>query len=220
MSQRKRSRATAKADKSTSSRTPRAQPPEMTVLHPNAAGIDVHSDMHMVCVPAERVSSPVGSASGGLPANVRRFGANSCDLAAIADWLKDCGVTTVAMESTGVYWIPLFELLESRGFEVWLVEAGQLSHCGARPKTDVRDAQWIQRLHCYGLLRASFRPADSIMALRGFHRQRQMQIRYAASHTQHMQKALEQMNASMCSLGGKPTNCTGSTTSRLPPATP
>jgi transposase len=181
----------------------------MTVVHPNAAGIDVHSDMHMVCVPAQHASSSVASEPDGLPANVRRFGANSCDLAAIADWLRECGVTTVAMESTGVYWIPLFELLESRGFEVWLVEPGQLSHCGARPKTDVLDAQWIQRLHCYGLLRASFRPADAIMALRGFHRQRQMQIRYAASHTQHMQKALEQMNVKLTEVVADITGMTG-----------
>ena len=125
-------------------RPPRASPPAMAVLHPNAAGIDVHADMHMVCVPAERVPAP---AAGDPPAHVRRFGANSCDLAAIADWLRACGVTTVAMESTGVYWIPLFELLEARGFDVWLVEPGQLSRCGARPKTDVLDAQWIQRLH-------------------------------------------------------------------------
>src|SRR5215831_2912353 len=174
-------------------RPPRAQPVTLPVLNPNAAGIDVHSDMHMVCVPADRVSAAAADAAAE-PANVRRFGANSCDLRAIADWLAECGVTTVALESTGVYWIPLFELLESRGFEVWLVEPGQLSRCGARPKTDVLDAQWIQRLHSYGLLLPSFRPADSVMALRGYHRQRQMQIRYAASHAQHMQKALEQMN--------------------------
>jgi transposase len=168
----------------------------MPLLNPNAAGIDVHSDMHMVCVPAERVP-PASATAAEAPANVRRFGANSCDLTAIADWLTECGVTTVAMESTGVYWIPLFELLESKGFEVWLVEPGQLSHCGARPKTDVLDVQWIQRLHSYGLLRPSFRPPDSLMALRGYYRQRQMQIRYAASHTQHMQKALEQMNVKL-----------------------
>jgi transposase len=144
-----------------------------------------------------------------LPANVRRFGANSCDLVALADWLTECGVTTVALESTGVYWIPLFELLESRGFEVWLVEPGQLSRCGARPKTDVLDAQWIQRLHCYGLLQRSFRPPDSIMALRGYHRQRQMQIRYAASHVQHMQKALEQMNVKLTEVVSDITGATG-----------
>jgi transposase len=181
----------------------------MTILNPNAAGIDVHSDMHMVCVPADRVSSPADADSGGMPAHVRRFGANSCDLRAIADWLKECGITTVALESTGVYWIALFELLESRGFEVWLVEPGQLSHCGARPKTDVLDVQWIQRLHSYGLLRPSFRPPDSVMALRGYHRQRQMQIRYAASHTQHMQKALEQMNVKLTEVVSDITGMTG-----------
>jgi transposase len=178
----------------------------MPVLNPHAAGIDVHSDMHMVCVPADCVAP---TTEAGPPAHVRRFGANSCDLAAIADWLTDCGVTTVAMESTGVYWIPLFELLESRGFEVWLVEPGQLSHCGARPKTDVLDAQWIQRLHSYGLLRPSFRPADSVLALRGYHRQRQLQIRYAASHTQHMQKALEQLNVKLTEVVSDITGLTG-----------
>ena len=177
-------------------RPPREQPPALSVLHPHAAGIDVHSDMHMVCVPAGSVATTVAE-PGGLPPHVRRFGANSCDLHAIADWLRECGVTTVAMESTGVYWIPLFELLESRGFEVWLVEPGQLSRCGARPKTDVLDAQWIQRLHSYGLLRPSFRPPESILALRGYHRQRQMLIRYAASHVLHVQKALEQMNVKL-----------------------
>jgi transposase len=140
---------------------------------------------------------------------VRRFGANSCDLAALAGWLAACGVATVAMESTGVYWIPLFELLESRGFAVYLVEPGQLAHCGARPKTDVLDVQWIQRLHTYGLLRPSFRPPDSIAALRGYHRQRQMQIRYAASHTQHMQKALEQMNVKLAEVLADITGLTG-----------
>jgi len=208
MSQRKRSTAQGKPTPKPS-RLPREQPPVLTVRNPHAAGIDVHSDMHMVCVPPDSVESPIEGDSGGLPAHVRRFGANSCDLHAIADWLKECGVTTVAMESTGVYWIPLFELLEARGFEVWLVEPGQLSRCGARPKTDVLDAQWIQRLHSYGLLQPSFRPADSIMALRGYHRQRQMQIRYAASHTQHMQKALEQMNVKLTEVVSDITGLTG-----------
>ena len=165
--------------------TPRDTPATLETAHPDAAGIDVHSDLHVVCVPAGR--DPEGR-------DVRSFGANTADLVALADWLGRCGVRTVAMESTGVYWIPLFELLESRGFEAWLVEPGQLSHCGARPKTDVLDAQWIQRLHRHGLLRPSFRPPDSVLALRGYHRQRQMLIRYAAGHVQHMQKALEQMN--------------------------
>jgi transposase len=149
-------------------------------------------------VPADRDQEPV-----------RRFGANTCDLEAIAVWLKQCAVTTVALESTGVYWIPLFELLEGRGFEVWLVEPGQLSHCGARPKTDVLDCQWIQRLHTYGLLRPSFRPPESIVTLRGYWRQRQMQIRYAASHVQHMQKALEQMNVKLTEVLADITGATG-----------
>jgi transposase len=181
----------------------------LVVRNPDAAGIDVHSDMHMVCVPADPLAAQADSHAEGLPANVRRFGANSCDLLAIAAWLTECGVTTVAMESTGVYWIPLFELLEAHGFEVYLVEPGQLSRCGARPKTDVLDVQWIQRLHTYGLLRPSFRPPDSIMALRGYHRQRQMQIRYAASHVQHMQKALEQMNIKLTEVLADITGLTG-----------
>ena len=114
----------------------------LNVINPDAAGIDVHSNMHMVCVPADRDANPV-----------RQFGANTADLHEIAAWLKKCLVKTIALESTGVYWIPLFELLESQGFEVNLVEPGQLSRCGVRPKTDVLDAQWIQRLHSYGLVR-------------------------------------------------------------------
>src|SRR4051794_837775 len=178
---------------------PRDTEATLHVVHPDAAGIDVHSDMHMVCVPPGRDSD----------GPVRSFGANTCDLIAIADWLTRCGVTTVAMESTGVYWIPLFELLESRGFAVDLVEPGQLSHCGARPKTDVLDAQWIQRLHTYGLLRPSFRPDDSVLALRGYWRQRQMLIRYAASHVQHMQKALEQINVKLTEVVSNITGVTG-----------
>ena len=114
----------------------------LNIINPDAAGIDVHSNMHMVCVPADRDANPV-----------RQFGANTVDLHEIVAWLKKCRVKTIALESTGVYWIALFELLESEGFEVNLVEPGQLSRCGARPKTDVLDAQWIQRLHSYGLLR-------------------------------------------------------------------
>ena len=170
----------------------------LNVINPDAAGIDVHSNMHMVCVPADRDANPV-----------RQFGANTADLHEIAAWLKKCRVRTVALESTGVYWIPLFELLEAEGFEVKLVEPGQLSRCGARPKTDVLDAQWIQRLHSYGLLRGSFRPPDSILALRAYWRQRQMQVRYAASHVQHMQKAMEQMNVKLAEVVSDITGLTG-----------
>jgi transposase len=155
-------------------------PPE--VKNPHAAAIDVHSDNHVVCVG---------------PDQVRTFGAYTVDLHAIVDHLKEHGVTTVVLESTGVYWVPLFELLESCGFEVFLIEPSQGRHCGARPKTDAADCQWLQRLHTYGLLRPSFRPPQSVLALRGYWRQRQMQIRYAASHVQHIQKALEQMNVKL-----------------------
>src|SRR3954470_22930002 len=185
------------ADRSVHLPVPASTAP-LRVINPDAAGIDVHSDMHMVCVPADRDPDPV-----------RRFGANTVDLHAIVAWLKKCGVKTVALESTGVYWIPLYETLESEGFEVSLVEPGQLSRCGARPKTDVLDAQWIQRLHSYGLLRGSFRPPDSILALRAYWRQRQMQVRYAASHVQHMQKALEQMNVELTGVVSSITGLTG-----------
>ena len=170
----------------------------LNLINPDAAGIDVHSNIHVVCVPADRDAQPV-----------RQFGANSVDLQEIVAWLKKCGVKTVAMESTGVYWIPLFELLESEGFQVNLVEPGQLSRCGARPKTDVLDAQWIQRLHSYGLLRGSFRPPDAVLALRAYWRQRQMQVRYAASHVQHMQKAMEQMNVKLAEVVNDITGLTG-----------
>jgi transposase len=170
----------------------------LQLINPDAAGIDVHSNMHMVCVPADRDANPI-----------RQFGANTADLHAIVAWLKKCGVKTVALESTGVYWIPLFELLESEGFKVYLVEPGQLSRCGARPKTDVLDVQWIQRLHSYGLLRGSFRPPDSVLALRAYWRQRQMQVRYAAYHVQHMQKALEQMNVKLTEVISDITGLTG-----------
>jgi transposase len=132
-----------------------------------------------------------------LPKGVRKFGANTGDLEALAAWLKDCGVTTVAMESTGVYWIALYDLLASQGFEVLLVDPRQTKHAPGRPKSDVLDCQWIRRLHSYGLLTASFRPADEIVRWRGFQRQREMLIRYAAQHVQHMQKALEEMNVKL-----------------------
>lgn len=152
------------------------------IVHPHAAGIDVHSDTHVVCVGVGLVQS---------------FGAFTVDLHAIVTHLRDHGVLTVAMESTGVYWIPLFDLLESEGFDVQLVEPGQLAGCGARPKTDVLDCQWIQRLHSYGLLRGSFRPPAAVRALRSYWRQRINLVRLAASHVQRMQKALEQMNVKL-----------------------
>lgn len=169
-------------------------PVSLTVQNPHAAGIDVHSDNHVVCVG---------------PDHVQTFGAYTCDLLRIVEHLRQHGVTTVALESTGVYWIPLYELLEKEGFLVYLVEPGQLHSCGARPKTDRLDCQWIQRLHTYGLLKGSFRPPDAILALRAYHRQRQLLIRYQAGHVQHMQKALEQMNVKLTEVLSDLTGLTG-----------
>jgi transposase len=170
---------------------------DLAIRHRHAAGIDVHSREHFVAVAAEDV--PVGFVNPEvqLPREVRKFGTNTGDLEALAAWLKDCGVTTVAMESTGVYWIPLYDLLASQGFEVLLVDPRQTKHAPGRPKTDVVDCQWIRRLHSYGLLTGPFRPGDEIIRWRGLQRQREMLIRYGAMHIQHMQKVLEEMNVKL-----------------------
>ena len=170
---------------------------ELAVTQRHAAGIDVHAAVHFVAVPVADVPAGFVNPDAKLPAGVRKFGTNTADLEAIAAWLKACGVTTVAMESTGVYWIALYELLASRGFDVLLVDPRQTKHAPGRPKSDVLDCQWIRRLHSYGLLTASFRPADDIVVWRGYQRQREMLIRYAAQHVQHMQKALEEMNVKL-----------------------
>jgi transposase len=172
-----------------------AQPvPAPEVVNPHAAAIDVHSDNHVVCVG---------------PNQVKTFGAYTVDLQAIVEHLRRHGVTTVVLESTGVYWVPLLELLESRGFEVFLIEPSQGRQCGARPKTDVLDCQWLQRLHTFGFLRPSFRPPESVLALRGYWRQRQLQVRYAASHVQHIQKALEPMNVKLTEVAADIMGLTG-----------
>jgi transposase len=125
----------------------------MTPVHPNAAAIDIGATMHVAAVSADRSTPPV-----------RTFGAFTNDLHRLADWFAECGVETVVMESTSVYWIPIFELLDERGVEVFLVNARDAKHVPGR-KTDVNDAQWLQRLHSYGLLRASFRPKGDIAEL-------------------------------------------------------
>ncbi len=170
---------------------------DLKLTHPHAAGIDVHAAVHFVAVPVTDVPQGFINPDGKLPAGVRKFGTNTEDLETLATWLKDCGVKTIAMESTGVYWIPLFELLERQGFEVILVDPRQTKHAPGRPKSDVLDCQWIKRLHSYGLLTASFRPADEIVVWRGYQRQRDMLVRYAAQHVQHMQKAMEEMNVKL-----------------------
>jgi transposase len=154
----------------------------MPVLHPHTAGIDIGATEIYVCVPLDRDPEPI-----------RRFGAFTEDLHAIADWLTQCGVTAVAMESTSVYWIPLYQLLERRGFAVCLVNARYVKNVPGR-KTDVQDCQWLQYLHSVGLLRASFRPPETVCAVRTLLRHREALIQQATAHTQHMQKALNQMN--------------------------
>jgi transposase len=129
-------------------------------INPHAAGIDIGSKEHAVCVPA-----------GASDKRVRTFGTFTSDLEALADWLKQCEVTSVAMEATGVYWIPVFQILETRGFQVMLVNARQTKNVAGR-KTDVQDCQWIQRLHTFGLLQGSFRPEDSYCVLRSYLRYR------------------------------------------------
>lgn len=148
----------------------------------DAAGIDLGSESHWVCVPSDRDSE-----------SVREFGTCTAELRMLADWLAACGVKTVAMESTGVYWIPLYELLEARGFDVNLVNARDVKNVSGR-KTDIADCQWLWQLHTYGLLKSSFRPAAEICQLRALVRHRDMLVRYRAIHVQHMQKALLQMN--------------------------
>ncbi|HYT87552.1 MAG TPA: IS110 family transposase [Gemmataceae bacterium] len=176
----------------------RVQVQHLPVLQPDAAGIDVGSAEHWVAVGPDRDEQPV-----------RRFAAFTADLVRLADWLTQCGIKTVAMEATGVYWIPLFELLESRGFEVFLVDPRQTHNVKGRPKTDRLDCQWIQRLHACGLLAGSFRPSDQIVVLRGYLRQKQMLVRYAAQHVQHLQKALEQMNVKLTEVVSDITGVTG-----------
>src|SRR6516164_8067670 len=184
-------------------------PARLRVTNPHAAGIDVHANVHWVAVPAGDAPAPPPDHPPKLPPYVRSFGACTADLIALADWLKTCRIRTVVMESTGIYWIPLFELLESRGFEVFLVDPRQSRHAPGRPKSDVRDCQWLQRLHSYGLLSGSFRPAEQVVVLRSYLRQRQMLIRYAGQHVQHMQKALEQMNVKLPEVVSDITGVTG-----------
>ena len=160
----------------------------LTITHPNAAGIDIGSASHYVAVPADRDDEPV-----------REFASFTEDLEALADWLKTCDVDTVAMESTGVYWIPLFELLESRGFTVLLVNARHVKNVSGR-KSDVLDCQWLQQLMSYGLLRGAFRPDNAICVLRALWRQRGMLLRSQGRQVQHMQKALTQMNVQLANV--------------------
>jgi transposase len=163
----------------------------------NAAGIDIGGEEVYVAVPPERDED-----------SVRSFPTFTADLHRLVDWLKACHIDTVAMESTGVYWIPLFEILEASGFQVYLVNARHLKNVSGR-KTDVLDCQWIQQLHTYGLLSPSFRPPEQIVALRSLVRHREMLVQYRSAHIQHMQKALIQMNLRLANVLSDITGVTG-----------
>jgi transposase len=157
---------------------------QMPTVHPHAAGIDLGNAAHFVCVPSDSVPA------GQNP--VRQFGVFSPQLDEMVEWLKQCQVQTVAMESTGVMWIPVFQKLEAASLEVLLVNTKRLKHVPGR-KSDVLDCQWIQQLHSYGMLSGSFRPADIICRLRTLVRQRENLIASAGVETQHMQKAMQEM---------------------------
>lgn len=173
---------------------------KLQVVHPDAAAIDIGARFHVVAIPPDRDPEPV-----------KRFDSFTHGLERLADWLVQQGITTVAMESTGIYWIPVYELLEERGLEVILANARDVKNVPGR-KTDVNDAQWLQRLHAYGLLRGSFRPTQELASLRALVRHRERLLAYAASHIQHMQKALMEMNLQLHHVV---TDITGKTAMRI-----
>lgn len=166
-------------------------------INPNAAGIDIGAEEVWVAVPPDRDEE-----------SVRGFSTFTADLYRLADWLKACRVDIVAMEATGVYWIPLFDILEARGFRVYLVNARHLKNVSGR-KSDILDCQWIQQLLTYGLLNPSFRPPEQIVAIRSLVRHREMLVEYRSAHIQHMQKALTQMNLRLTNVLSDITGVTG-----------
>jgi len=173
-------------------------------INPYVAGIDIGSRSHFVAAPV------AGDKKEHLEICVREFTSFTPDLEALADWLKTCQVTSVAMESTGVYWLPLYELLESRGFDVNLVDARHVKNVTGR-KSDVQDCQWIQQLHACGLLAPAFRPEDKVLPLRSYVRQRDTLLTQAATCVQHMQKAMTQMNLHLSNVLNDITGLTGMT---------
>jgi transposase len=162
-----------------------ARPENIPILNPNAAGMDIGAEEIYVAVPADRDEQPV-----------QRFATFTGELGRLSEWLKQCHIDTVAMEATGVYWIPVYQILETSGFELCLVNARYFQNVPGR-KTDVSDCQWLQRLHSAGLLRGSFRPAQEVCVLRSLTRHRDNLIRLASTHVLHMQKALDQMNVQL-----------------------
>jgi transposase len=172
-------------------------PSELECVNLNAAGIDIGSGSHFVAVP-----------EGRDEVYVREFKSFTADLYELADWLKHCNITTIAMESTGIYWIPLFEILEERGFEVRLVNPKHLKNVPGR-KSDVLDCQWLQQLHKFGLLLGSFRPDQDICELRAYTRQRDSLVKSISTHINAMQKALGLMNIQLHNVLSDITGQTG-----------
>ncbi len=169
----------------------------LEIQNPNAAGIDIGSREQWVAVRPDQNEQPI-----------RCFQSFTKDLNELADWLFDCNVTTVAMESTGVYWIPLFQILDARGFKVLLVNAHKIKNVSGR-KDDESDCEWIRKLHSYGLLQGSFQPEDNIRALRAYLRDRDTLVSCSGSHVQRMQKALTQMNLQLHHVISDITGVTG-----------
>jgi transposase len=169
----------------------------LEVVHPYAAGIDIGNESHYVAVPPSRDDQPV-----------RCFGCTTAELKAMADWLKRCGIRTVAMQSTGVYWIAVYDILETAGLDVYLVNARDTKNLPGR-KSDVQESQWLMKLHTYGLLRNSFRPSQEIRTMRTYWRQRNDLIRGAVSHIQRIQKALTQMNIQLANVLSDVSGVTG-----------
>src|ERR1039458_743759 len=162
--------------------------PGLDVVHPDAAGIDVGNGEHYVAIAPDKSSEPV-----------RRFGCFTADLRDLARFLKEHGIVTVVMQSTGVYWIPLYDVLEEAGFEVYLVNARDTKNLPGR-KSDVQESQWLLKLHTYGLLRNSFRPTSEIRVLRTYWRQRGEHVQTAGECVQRMQKSLTQMNLQLANV--------------------
>lgn len=171
----------------------------LEVMHTAAAGIDIGNECHYVAVPPSRDSQPV-----------RRFGCTTAELKAMAGWLRQCGIRTVAMQSTGVYWIAVYDILEAAGFEVYLVNARETKNLPGR-KSDVQESQWLMKLHTYGLLRNSFRPPQEIRTMRTYWRQRNDWVRAAGRHIQRIQKALTQMNLQLANVLSDVSGMTGQT---------
>jgi transposase len=169
----------------------------LEVVHPDAAGIDIGNESHYVAVPPTRDSE-----------SVRRFGCTTAELKEMADWLKQCGIWTVAMQSTGVYWIAVYDILEEAGLEVYLVNARETKNLPGR-KSDVQESQWLMKLHTYGLLRNSFRPSQEIRTLRTYWRQRNDLVRAAGRHIQRIQKAMTQMNLQLANVLSDVSGMTG-----------